>query len=355
MRSSPQRQQEEVDEPQTEKKEFSKKNEEFAQKIDDILKISSWLFKMSKLLMEGGKNSLVLIHDPSGKATQQWPFSRSDLRSSIGILHNKIKALRQTFRESKHRRRVMSPIDRRGVFTPIYLGDALKYFFTGDAEGFGTVNPNDENDNTLLMDQLPEVKNGYMLRNAVILLAYDYFRVNNLQNPNNGQYVSSNDHMMKAFNQIPADFFVYDDNGKKVKIPMAQAVQDKLFDRELSVYEALQYYVDSKPSGGKAVGFSPDNFKTYYMQSISSYSFFTFEEVRKNVRTAQENYNFEATQANADALAAWTEIQNNLADDEFTLKLVDEHDIIQQTTANWTAYYERIGKKKRGRKGKKTQ
>lgn len=319
--------------------------------LANIVQVSSVLFKISHRLYKKGDASEIKLQFQDGTV---WTFGRKDMKSAVSTLHKQIKELKSSFRVAQKRHRTADPEGLKGVYTPIFLGGPLRYFFTQDQEGFGPLNPANPDDKTPLMSQLQKVQEGFMLKNSMILLAYDYFRYNKLQDASNGQFINSNQHMVNSFNneENPADFFTYfnEDEDKKTRITMSEAVERGIVERPLTVYEALSAYKpytdekgeirmsEPKPrvskgkvtgyTEAKEIGFNPSRFRAYFMQSIASYSFYSNADVRRNIRIARNQGDEETAQT-------WEAILENLTDPRSTSQLIREHAIIQNTGQQW--------------------
>jgi hypothetical protein len=340
--------------------------QEFSDLIDNILSVQSLLFKLSKILYSN-PDQVISIPATEGK---NYPFNKNDLRSSEKVLQRSIKELKAIFKASKHKRRDISPDSLVGVYSPVFCGEALKFFFNEKAAGFGRRNPETSPTGELLMDALSFVKQGLILRNGILPLAYDYFRVNGLQGDSSagrGQFIVSDDHMKKAFDDPsrPADFYSYSPEGstKKDRIPMQLAIDKGIVDHALTPYEALQLqhpYKDShgnvimtdssartnrkgetKVTQGRQSGFSPGQFPSQFVTSLVSQCFFSAKDVRKML---------EITTQDSPDYAVWTQILELLQDKDTCDSLIKEHEVILETKREYE-HLKSTEKKTGGRKG----
>ena len=348
------------------RKELSHTPTEFNALIDEIVQISAGLFKISAALHGKGAKAQVEFTNLSGRKDN---IGKQELKSAISTLHKREKELKAIFRASKRSHRDLKPGDFKGVYTPIYCGASLRNFFNAGADGFGPRYPNSNPNGPRLMDSLTYVKGGYMLRNCIILLAYDYFRENDLQgglqafNRTNGQYIRSDDHMRASFGgDIDADFYVYEaQGGTKLRVPMAEAVGNGITEA-LNVYDALATYkpytdargnvrmsdptAKARASGRKPgkpieLGFNPDEFRSYFMQNIASYSFYSMQDINAlitgGVTTSPDG-------------TSWQEILDSLNDDGYRENMLNEHTIVQETADEWEAALCEAQAEKRRRK-----
>ena len=158
------------------------------------------------------------------------------------------------------------------AYAPVYLGDALKYFFSDmiiEHNVNGTIID--------IMDYFPILKNGYSLRSSIIYAFYQYIRKYDLQQTvratirgqvRNIPGIIPNQLFMESFNsEIPADFYIYKDtNDKKVRVLMNLAVEEGLIQEPLNTFEMIQ---QNYPE------FNINGFPSHYIQTISSPNFYT--------------------------------------------------------------------------------
>lgn len=124
-----------------------------------------------------------------------------------------------------------------GVYTPVYLGNCL-YQFVNTGE-FGSIDPTDYMSNlqsTKLMDLLPCVKTGLVLRSSLTLLTYIYLKNNHLQEKENRQYSHFDDFMNEIFVNMEAEFYC-DYHGKML---MSEAIERQIIQHPLSTQEVIR-------------------------------------------------------------------------------------------------------------------
>lgn len=126
-----------------------------------------------------------------------------------------------------------------GIYGPIYVGNSL-YQFISNTDKFGPIDPVDHITNMYsakLMDFLPYVKEGFMLRNSLILLFYVYINNNDLQEQENKQYSHFDTFMSKIFTEMDAEFYPYTLGGK---ILMSEAIERGIINNSLSTQEIIR-------------------------------------------------------------------------------------------------------------------
>jgi hypothetical protein len=356
-----------------EKRQLSKTYAEFSIHVNDVVKALVALFKYSAILYSRKGNSVAVPSEIDGS---YYIVGKKELKEMISRVIKEIKRFPQIFRASLHKHRDTKPEDLSGVFSPVYCGEALKRFFSA-SEGFGPLKPLSDPEGELLMNKLPCVQDGYMLRNSITLLSYDYFRHNNLQGalPNtveaketpeavgNASYIRSDKHMYDSFNnpEVPADFFVRNldaTNPKsKDKVTMAEAVARTMVDTSLTPYQVLSMYKPHKDekgairmtedrrkenkqgkvtvTRGREEGFQPALFRSYFMQSIIALSFFSKKDIESIVNSfSQDDLNDADSK---DQYDYWASVHAKLTNDEFTKALVAEHRTMQETAQEWEA------------------
>lgn len=169
-------------------------------------------------------------------------------------------------------REPVRPESFTGTYTPVYAGDALKYFFNVRPEGFGPLDPEQAlatgQPGAALADSIPIVEQGYLLRNTCPMLFYIYAHTNQLEDRQNPQFTRSDDVMMAAFGgDIPAAFYKYrGTDGKLHKIRMDQAIQQGLITAPMNTYDVIR---QSHPT------FNPQRFETYYFQKFAAANYYS--------------------------------------------------------------------------------
>lgn len=314
--------------------------ESFSDILLEITKLFGALMDLNAALARAGPGAWLGFPDGKGGLI---PFTRGNLRSARTQFQDAIKELKTYFRISiKGHREPAKPADFKATYTPVFAGEALRYFFGGGfgaGSGFGVLNPLGADQTAqggALMSQLPRAQQGYLLRNTCTMLFYIYSRQNSLQNPDNAQFTRSDEHMNAAFGgTIAASFWSIDTpvgqgttkKGKvftkynKVKVPMGQAVADGIIPAVLNTYGIIE----SKFPFANGEGFDPQNrtgqnptgyFNTYFYQNIASLNQFN----RTTLRTSPEY------------AAIFAEIESPAVRQD----MLNEHEIVKQTSAQWT-------------------
>lgn len=182
-----------------------------------------------------------------------------------------------------------------------------------------------------VVNYLPQVQQGYLLRNTTTMLFYIYAHVNSLQGGNNpvkknNQMARSDAVMNQAFGGdiAAAHFSRRQDNGKVVKVTMAKAVSSGLIPAALNTYQSIStLYPAANPnvpgSGtfnkkGEDTHFEPANFNTYYFQNIAAANYYSSATLRDE------------------------QLQQNLAvisDAGIRQQMLDEHNIVKAVSNEW--------------------
>lgn len=270
--------------------------------------------------MMGGVGKGAYLGFPTTAEGQQGyiPFNKKHMRSANALFTRELKALKHYLRVSKKKTRErVRPESFSATFTPLYAGEALRFFFSNQPQKFGPLSPSEaartQSAGQALMDVLPMVKEGYLLRNTITMLFFIYAHTNQLQAADNAQFVRSDEHMTESFGgQIPATFFTYKGvDGKSVKVQMAQAVASGLIPQAYNTYQVVQANYPS---------FDPGRFPTYFYQNIAAANYYT--------KTA-----LAADPALAEVTAA-------LQQDDVRSRMLQEHNIIKQASKEWTQILE---------------
>ncbi|CAH6421698.1 Hypothetical protein HVR_LOCUS1337 [uncultured virus] len=154
----------------------------------------------------------------------------------------------------------------RGIYSPVYAADAAYYFLTTNPQGFGTMDPTDNNDTRLLMDNLPMVQQGYMLRVCMTML-FSIYAHYHLQDPTDPQIVIPDDLMNRAFGgTIPAALYSYRGAyGKINDMTMREAIERRLITAPLNTYDVIN---QEDPE------FDRTRFNTHHLQTLVFLNFF---------------------------------------------------------------------------------
>lgn len=251
------------------------------------------------------------------------PFTRKHLRSANAKFAKHILLLKNYLRVSKKKTRdPIKPESFKGTYTPVYAGPALQAFFTLQPGGFGPLSPRTataQAPGDALMNSLPMVAQGYLLRNTSTMLFYIYTHANQLQAADNAQYSRSDAVMDQAFGgEIPAAFYTYRGaDGKSVKLPMAKAVATGLIADSMNTYQVISqlYPPGTRNRKGEDVGFRPERFNTYFYQNI-----------------AAANYYSKAALSDQPELAPAAEA---LQQEDVRQAMLREHTIVKQVSAEW--------------------
>lgn len=292
--------------------EYKVEVKEFGNILKKLSQVFNALVVLNAALGQAGKGAYLSYPNPNNPATPI-ELNRKHIRSANAQFSKQLLALKNYLRVSKKKsREQVRPESFSGTYTPVYAGAALQRFFTAQPGNFGPLAPKQaaatQQAGAALMDQLPMIRDGYLLRNASTMLFYIYAHANQLQDPQNAQFARSDAVMMDAFGgQIPAAFYSYKGaDNKTAKVPMEQAVQQGLIPGPLNTYDVIR---QSYPT------FDPNRFNTYYYQNIAAANYYSKAALAANPALA----------AAADALAR----------DDVRQAMLNEHNIIKQVSAEW--------------------
>lgn len=322
------------------------------ERLKDMIAVFKALNALTSALAQGGPGAHLAFPNA---ANPQAPieFNRRHLLSAYSQFSNQILGFKNYVRVAKKKTRApVLPETLAGVFTPVYAAPALQAFFNTRTENFGAEDPTIGG--AALMDNLPLVKQGFMLRNTSTMLFFIYARAQNLQDTENAQLVTSDEVMNAVFDSqdpalaaafysyaLPGMFktkerkqkdaagnFVKDAAGNNVmevvqepklaKITMAEAVASGMLAAPISTYEGIRrLYPDFNPAA---------QFNTYFFQNI-----------------AAANYYSKAFLVGP-ALEA---IREQLDRDDVRQAMLDEHTLVKQVSEKWRTLVEPGRKVKR--------
>lgn len=282
-------------------------NKDFNAAVADINKAFLSTLALSTQLTKAGPKAVLSIPNPDGTST---PFGKKEMRQAVAAISDSLKDLKSFVRGAhKKARKPVEPESFSGVYTPVYVGEALRTFFT--EANFGTTA-----DKTPLVDQLGLVKGGYMLRNTITMLFYIHAYADSLQDPANAQLTHSSAAMRRAFDNkdIPAEFYTQkekqvDGRIKTTKIRMVDAVAQGI--PQMSTYDVIRA---SNPT------FDPDHFKTYFFQNIASVNYHSIPDLRRDPDL--------------------TEAATFLEKEDVRAQMLAEHQLVKQVSAQWRALHE---------------
>jgi hypothetical protein len=159
-----------------------------------------------------------------------------------------------------------------GIWSPVYMGECLHKLVNEYGYYFGGRDPME--DEGRLMDYLHRVKEGWCLKNTLILLLYIYSKVNNLHSPINRKLIHSDSNMMEVFGgNIPAEMYLYRDNNNITRILMKDAVASGMIDEPMNTYDVATVM----PGPPKAGPFNPYEFHVDHIQTIIAVNIYTKE------------------------------------------------------------------------------
>jgi uncharacterized protein (UPF0335 family) len=200
------------------------------------------------------------------------------------------------------------------------------------------LDPSQPDSSKKLMDSLPFVKKGYLLRNAVTMLFYIYIYTNKLQVPGQGQFTKPDAIFKAAFNgKIPATFYSRKDaGGEQVKMLMDRAVLEEDagglgLDKPMNTFAVITAGLSETPKSPEKNVFTTDKLNVYFYQSIAALNYLS----KKNLEDAIDLYECLEDEKKT---KTFTEIKDHLGEEEgtsFRDQMLKEHEIIKATSRKW--------------------
>jgi hypothetical protein len=264
-------------------------------------------------------------------------LTMKELKIANAAYNAELMDLKNYMRVSKKKQRTLvEPSSFTGTYIPAYAGEALRYFYNhGD---FGYLDPSQPESSKKLMDSLPLVKKGFMLRNVVTMLFYINIYTNDLQVPGQGQFTKPDAVFKAAFSgKIPATFYSRKDaKGEQVKMLMERAVLAEDagglgLKKPMNTFSIITAGLNDKSSEKNV--FNENKMNVYFYQSVASLNYSS----AKNVHDAIELFEYLDDEKN---VAMYTEILDHLGDGEtsFRQQMLKEHEIIKATSRKWKEY-----------------
>lgn len=285
----------------------------FGEVLDGVIQIYEVLNSLTIALSVAGKGAYLAYPHPSSPG-EHLVFNRRHLKSANSKFKKAIKSLKVYFRVSMKKPRDKTPPESfKGIYTPVFAGAALQEFFNSAPGNFGFASPAAQS-GTALMDLLPNARQGYLLRNTSTLLFYIYAHAQQLQDPQNGQYVRSDDVMTRAFGgNIPATFHPAAVDGKAGKVSMAVAIANGLAPPE----GKNTYQIVTESNAGKAAKdiFDPARFKNYYFQNLAALNYYSKTSLAADPTRAAE--------------------VENMRDPQMLAAMLQEHNAAKQASLEW--------------------
>lgn len=310
---------------------------EFSDILKDLTTRFSSLVALNVLLMAPSSKGLDLqVTEQNGNVKV---LTRKDVKAANASFHRQLLDLKNYMRVSKKKQRTLvQPSSFTGTYIPAYAGEALKYFFNnGD---FGPLDPENAKSSEKLMQKLPFVQKGYLLRNTTTMLFYIYTHQNKLQVEGQGQFTKPDALFKTAFNgKIPATYYVTKtSNGKQIKMLMNRAVlpEDEggldAVSAPMNTFSVITSgFGKEEKTKGKDL-FTPDKLNVYYYQNIAALNYFS----GKNLYDAIELAEYLEDKKSLDF---FTEVKDHLGDEDpeksYRTEMLKEHDIVKETSRRW--------------------
>jgi hypothetical protein len=279
------------------------------------------------------------------EADESFALTYPQFRQFIEDYVDEIKSLPDAFRAVRRRNKPkLRPESLRGIYLPVYVGDAIEVFFRkADFGPFDPRKPPHPRDNPPLKLYLPNGAAGYFMRNTLNKLFFLHIYQEQLQkDPDNASVITPSDAMRFAFGgNIQSLYRVVPGDEGPVKI----INDDPTINTFLAV--AMAPPSEKKPArerrGGANPPFDPNAFRMFYLQNIFSLNVWLRSDL----------------QAGAGGAAALEQLRDQGTLDE----LLREHNSVSETSRAWKELLEperrerREARKKasqaRGKRGKK--
>jgi hypothetical protein len=158
-------------------------------------------------------------------------------------LHKKVK---------KQSKTPINPLSGKRHYMVMYAGPSIQHFVNKDPKKFGYLVPFDKSSG-YLMDKLPMLKKGFLLKITISILLPIYFKANgitvNEKDSSKNEILKDKYYKEAFYGKIPAVFFFVKDKetvGKREKIFMENAVHNKLIPRMMNTYEVIEFCNSNK-------------------------------------------------------------------------------------------------------------
>lgn len=220
------------------------------------------LFKFAHLM--GSSSKTLSLPGPDGKSTF---LTSKQLRDAEKTMIRNLAVLKYlpgigTIRQE---RAPVLPESFSNIYSPVYLGDALKSFFS-NPKVLGYVDPADPASGALI-DKLPYVTAGITMRTVVNSLFYIAGYNQKMQSEENGQLITPSKEMVEAFGgKIPALYGqTVDSKGKSKKVANAEG---------LSTFDILV-----NKSFKRNTTFNPKQFAIFFFQALGALNIYMKEDI----------------------------------------------------------------------------
>lgn len=303
--------------------------EEFGEILAELDKSFKALVKLNTAHGAAGKNATLTFQDKENPEVSN-SLTAKQLRDRNAQFGKELRDLKNYFRVSmKKTKKKSDPAKYEGTYVPIVGRGPLLDFFNLGREKFGLIDPNDPKSG-YLMDSLPLVRKGYLLRNGAPLLLNIYSRQNNLQDSKDGRCTSADKDMDLVFGKKRAVFFLAPGEKNKskggkvlVKVLMTDAEEKgQVRKGGISTFENLSINFTDENSGFH-IG---EKFGTYFFQNMCSANYFSKDYIMTKV------YNMSAKQNTYEAHYKDKEF---IQDERNLAQMLKEHNIIRNTSSIW--------------------
>ncbi len=248
----------------------AEKRTKFNREVDDIIKDAKHLIRLSERY-GSAKRGHELVFNKNG---EERTLTVDELNEARTEYFKKLQTLKKLNVEcSKNTRASLKPLSFKAAYTPSKVSNIFVTFFGPDKKKrmpyFGE-QPNSDGTGFVaksnLLDLLPRVREGYLLKNSLTLMINIYNAVNDLKSkePREGQKNIPDERMNTVFGEM--DALYYQDATDSPKILMTKS------GKKLSTYAVV---------AGKNARFNPSKIENYYFQSILSLNVYDESDLSK--------------------------------------------------------------------------
>lgn len=314
----------------------SAKNQEEVKKIlRNIVDKIDLLVNLYSSLGNIKKGASIVITTREGKEVK---ITKKVLRYFKNQISHEILNLKN-YLKTQRIKRPIDPSSFSGIYSPVVTGEALKEFFQ-NVEGFGLLDPTSStlSNNKYLMDELPFARKGYVLRNTITMLFYIYMHNNNLQDPLNSQYGKFDQHLERCFGESSSFAAVFNvskdanENTTKELMKVASLKPNFTPKNTFEVIKSVHSDFDTK------------KFKMYFFQNISALNYYPKSYIESISSSNCEDF---IKAYSEEERKAFQQVLDFLSKKEVLDKLLEEHNIVKQTSKLWKEKNKKVKKEKK--------
>lgn len=243
------------------------KRKHYHETVDELQKEHKYILRLHKRYAKA-KAGHELVFTKNG---EERTLTMEELERAEAELNKKFQTLKKLYNEgSKNTRAPLAPSSFKATYTPCKVSPVFIAFFGPDKKkrlpNLGE-QPNSDGTafipKTSLLELLPRVKEGYLMKNSLTLLINIYNAVNDLKSKveREGQKNIPDERMNHVFGELDALYYQAAD---EPKILMTKS------GKKLSTYAVVS---------GKNSRFNPSKIENYYFQSILSLNVYEHKDL----------------------------------------------------------------------------